>query len=173
MSRITRAIAEEVASKLLAKKREKNEKRYKEIQDIVTAIQESKVPRNIMLAYNDPATKSFIETHSNVNLNGPGLNYDRVRLSRSVPHGSESTSIILDDATSLLISKKFEVYRKHQNYLNDLEVKTTETLVALRSYKKVHDLFPDAAKFLPPVQTTCADLQCISSIVKEINSADE
>lgn len=172
MSRITKAIAEEMAYKLLEKKREKNEKRLEEIQAIITAVQEAKVPLHIMKAFNDPSTKGYIEIHDQVNVNGQGLNYDRIKLNRKVPEatGQYCPSILLEDSTALLISKKLEVWKNHQEKYRELLTKTEATLMALRSYKKVHDLFPDAAKYLPPVQQTCADLQCISSIVNEINT---
>lgn len=172
MSRITRAIAEEMAHKLLAKKTEANQKRYNEIAAILTAIQEAKVPMHIMKAFNDPATKEYFDTQSYVYVNGQGLNHDYIQLSRKVPTRNSSTTVILEESTALLVSKKLEVWKSNKEKIKELLDKTTETLIALRSYKKVHDLFPDAAKYLPPVQQTYADLQCISSIVNEIN-ADE
>lgn len=172
MSRITKAIAEEIAGKLLAKKREKNEKRYKEIQDIITAIQEAKVPLEVMKLFNDSKTKGYIECHDQVFINGPGLNYDRISLTRKVPEatGTYHPNIILDEATSLLVSKKLETYRKHVELNYDLEKKLTATLMALRTYNKVKSMFPEAAKYLPPVQSTCTEIQCISELVKELGT---
>lgn len=170
MSRITKAIAEEVAIKLLAKRREKNEKRYEEISDIITAIQEAKVPIPIMVAFSNPKTKAYIENHNQVYLTGPGLNNDPIRLSRDVPDpgGRYSPTIQLEGSTALLVSKKLEVWKSNKDKNNELCEKAEATLLSLRTYKRVQDLFPEAAKFLPPVEQGCADLQCISSIVKEI-----
>lgn len=171
MSRITRSIAEEVAKKLLIKKREKNQKRYDEISEILTSVQESKVPMGIMKMFNDIKTKHFFKTHSTVNINGEGLNHDYIHLCREVPSvTSYGPSIILEKELALNISKRLQDWKSHRNKLNDLETQTVETLVALRTYKKVQDLFPDAAQYLPKVETTCANLQCISLIVNEINS---
>jgi hypothetical protein len=172
MSRITRAIAEEMAQKLLEKKYEANKKRYNEIAEMLEVIVESKIPKDIMKVFNDPISKNYIDSRSSVYINGQGLNHDYILLNKALPC-NRSSSILLSDEKALYISKKLEIWKKNKKKNSELLQKTTETLVSLRTYKKVQDLFPEAAVFLPPVQTTCTDLQCISSIVKEINSDEE
>lgn len=173
MSRITKEIAAEVAKKLLEQKVKKNAERYSEIQKIVVGIIQSRTPMLVMQNFSQH--KNYINTADYVYLTGPGLNHDYIVLGESVPYDSSmSRTIILEESTSMLLSKKLEKYQIHRKKNEELKEKTEATIYALRTYKKVKDLFPDAYKFLPPENTaTCTDLQCISSIIQEINNENE
>lgn len=150
MSRITKSIAENVATKLT----DKQAREIKELKEGLilkfTEIYLNQLPEHVKSAFGDHP--DYFKQRISVNLNGNGFNWDCFYFTQQLPCTGSTFEPSAKDASILVkISNNIEAMEKEFKQLK-LEI---ETLVfGLRTYAKVKSEFPEAAPFLPETTST-------------------
>ena len=153
MSRITKAIAEEIVIALLKKKKEKLTMMLEALAIMVSDYYKTQIPKDVLAIYKKEGCKNYIKTLSSLYLSGEGLNHDYVYLQEPVPSTQEySHALQIDDPkvaenVSKLLSEHKKLYTETRNLEEELYV----TIMAIRTQKRLEDEFPEAAEHFPKV----------------------
>lgn len=147
-ARITKEKAKQVAIKLLEKKLAEVTEAENKIQFFITDIAKKSIPR---LAYELlESHKEYLKTTSYKYLRGEGVQrWEQVKLLESVPNND-----IPLELTKVQADKYIQLQRKHKDLkekYNTLLVDVETALIKCGTYKKVQELFPEAAPYLPTV----------------------
>lgn len=147
-ARITKEKAKQVAAKLLEKKLAEVKEAENKIQFFITDIAKKSVP---ILAY------ELLEKHKEYSkitkykyLRGEGIQrWEQVNLLENIPNDEsplELTNVQADKYIQLQRKYK-ELKEKYETLLVDVET----ALIKCGTYKKVQELFPEAAPYLPTI----------------------
>jgi len=150
MSLITKAIAQEVAVKLTAKKLKEVEALRFNLRNVFTEMYLASVPEEILKLFR--VHPSYFEAHSEFQLQGNGCNYEYLATTSNLPFSKSVFTPTTEQAGVLLpLRNSLDAKTKELRKLrNEIEI----TLNSLRSYKRIKELFPEAAPFLPEKITT-------------------
>jgi hypothetical protein len=129
-------------------------KLQKDLSNAFTEMYLTTVPTEILKMFEKHP--SFFEQRCEFQLQGNGCNYPYVRANRALPFSKRVYTPTEEQAVKLLACiNKIDSKKKELNKLiNDIAI----TLVALRTYKKIKEVFPEAALFLPEKTTTALAL---------------
>lgn len=161
MSLINKSIAHEVAVKLTAKKLEAIETLEKDLETTFTEIYKSSVPEKVLEVFE--LHPEYFDKRRDFQLTDKGCNYEYVHTVKDMPaktrifNPTEGQAKVLLKAYGIIQTKK----KERNKLIQDVEV----ILNSLRSYKKIIELFPEAAPFLPEKITTALAVN-ISDIQK-------
>lgn len=173
MSRITKTLAGQVASKLAAPIWDKAEKLEKDLMELITPLYEATLPKEVLSTFKK--YPKYFNTSGYVRVIGTGLeNYKTYDLSKNLPKKENYTSTIsvdpetanqIIDLSNKIDSLKVE-FRKHRN---EIEI----AVFGLRTYGKVQLEFPEAFVLLPPITSTAltVDLKSIRCKIDRKNCA--
>lgn len=146
MSRITISLAEDMAKEMTSEL-------AKEIKDLKSTLGSEVeehllkgIPKDVLSCYKKHP--DYIETTSYVYLRGQGLNHDSVNLNNSIPVAGRTT-FDLPKEISLSVSKQLEVIKSKEAEKTRLYKEVKNVLIDLKTFKRVREEFPEAAKFLP------------------------
>jgi len=150
MSLITKAIAQEVALRLTAKKLNEVEALRLNLRNVFTEMYLATIPEEILKLFK--AHPSYFEARSSFQLQGNGCNYEYLSTNKNLPFSKRLFMPTAEQAGILLpLCNSLDAKNKELKELrNEIEI----TLNSLRSYKRIRELFPEAAPFLPEKITT-------------------
>ena len=147
-ARITKEKAKQVATKLLEKKLAEVTEAENKISFFVTDIAKKSVPR---LAYELFEThKEYCKTVQYKYLEGEGLQrWEQCTLLEKIPNNESPLKLtkIQADKYIQLLRKHTELKGKYKGLFLDVET----ALLKCGTYKKVQELFPEAAPYLPTI----------------------
>lgn len=145
MSRITKAISEDVAKQLLSSKLEEIGVLKKELKAKGTEIKLRTIPKDVLKAYN--SNKSYFRTTNSEYANGVGLDRWFSISFETLPCNSQAIQLTDEEAEFLLILTD-KISDKTKEYKN-LKIQIETALFNLRTYNNVEKEFPEAFKLLP------------------------
>lgn len=146
--RITKQIAENVASKLLLKKNEYLNLSKDDLEKLVCEIMKSKVPESVLKVFK--SNPEYVETSNYISLNGNGFNWERVCLGKQIP--CKNTDYTPTYEESRIISEKINTFQKLKKEISDLKHELVVNIFNLKTYKQVEENFPEAYVFLPEIK---------------------
>lgn len=167
---ITKNVAESIGYKLTQKIADKIKIKRSEISEIVSKIYLENLPKDIV-SISEKHRKYFKVSHK-IRCEGNGLNSIEITLTKSVISDGNWQLCILPSVSEA--KKILKIY----NELQDLNEKEKElkksienTLLQLRTYKRIEAEFPEAFEFLPKdsvVNTLAVPIEDIRSQLKAL-----
>lgn len=147
-ARITKEKAKQVATKLLEKKLAEVTEAENKIRFFITDIAKKAIPR---LAYELlEKHKEFVRTVNYKYLKGEGIQrWEDCKLLEYVPNNETPLEL-----TKVQADKYIQLQRKHKDLkikYDSLLVDVETALIKCGTYKKVQELFPEAAPYLPTI----------------------
>lgn len=167
MSRITKQIAEEVAAKLVATKKEKLKERNLVFSQKITELCWHKVPSDIAVLFEE--YPQYFNTSSTFRPSGNGWNSQYLSLVQEVPSIYENSfSFEMEVKTSNALLKEHNRNNDEKDKIKMLERDLVHTLLNLKTYKSVTENFPEAAAYLPKIvnNTIALNLSDIRNRIK-------
>lgn len=147
--RITKQLAENIARQLLSKKVKEIEEIEQKMSRITTEYYESTIPIPVLnLAKKH---KGWVRMTDVVKLNNGFFRYYGIKLTKTLPKLDTYSEVISDldpkfnKEIQALYNKKKELTERGIELKNE----TISTLIALGTYKRVAEVFPEAARLLP------------------------
>ena len=163
--RITKTIAEEVAVKLLAKKDLQIKKAKDELSNFAEQFLEKTLPKEVLETYKK--FKPFFRESIEIIVDGNGLSYEYIELSKRYPYGNSKTYLPNEvDAKTFrkLIDKRNDLVKQRR----ELKEELSNAIFNLKTYKAVQENFPEAFEFLPKENKNTALAINISEIRQKI-----
>lgn len=146
MSKISRSLAEDIATKLVVKLDEESKSINKEIEDILYEETIKLVPKDIMNIFNE--NKQWIN-YTNASYFSFRSNHVYYNLRRDYPYNKDKNIVITDDE----ICEKLELLKNKDEKLKkkrkDLHKEVADTILSLNTTNKIKEFFPEAAVYLP------------------------
>ena len=163
MSRITKEIAASVAVKLVAKKAKLRDETNNALKKELTEMVKKTIPKEVF----DFHLKfpNYIDTRSNLQLQGNGWNYEYLNLSESLP--LRNNYFIPSKDQAKVLRSLYDEYKEHEKDTSNLRRKIENLLYSLRTYNRVNAEFPEATPFLPSIKETGLSIN-ISDIRNEL-----
>lgn len=155
MSRISQTVAQQIAVKLVAKKRILQSESQKEYREYFTEIAEKKVPKDVMEFFKKHS--EYVKTTSNIRADGKGMSKLEVSLTRAIPSVSPNCyydHIDLNETEATKGKKLYDAWVKLKDTNNDLQSEIEATLISLRTYSNIEKELPEATQYLPQVGLT-------------------
>lgn len=155
MSRISQALAAQIAKKLVEKKRTTQSQLQKEMREYFTEIAESKIPKDVMLFFKKHS--EYVKTTSSMRVDGKGFNRLDITLVRAIPSVSPNCyyeHIDLTEAEATSGKKKHDAYQKMKSDTDTLESEIEQTLLSLRTFANIEKELPEAKEYLPVLGLT-------------------
>jgi len=146
--RITKQLAEELATKLLTTKQEQVSKLRKEYEEYVTAAYISQTPKEILSAY--AKHPEWFYTGNSITLNEKGFRYESVTTtSQIICNSGTGANLTLSDKVAHKAKMLQNKWQSAKDKLRELKTKLELALFNLRTYASVQKNLPEAAPFLP------------------------
>jgi len=147
MSRITKEIAENVTKELLAKKVEKKHELLKEIGEITRQELILSVPPKVMELFNQKEEKIFFKTESNIYL----TDFSKLGVYFSPIPKSDGNYYykFTNEETRKKVDVLYKKYIALEKQIEQLKEEIKHSLLALKTFKRIEEQFPEAFKFLP------------------------
>jgi hypothetical protein len=166
MSRITKQIANDVAIKMTATKREVVKLKKQFYKEFIYNELRNQIPKNILDFYEQ--NPRYVKTYNYVRISGNGFNYECVVLDKSLPSPNSNTFEFLpsEKTAKTLLGLKLE-FEKLGKETDDLFMELQNALIGLRTYNSVNENLPEAFEFLPTIKTTTLQLN-ISDLRKKL-----
>lgn len=146
MAKITKAIAEQVATAVTAKLKQKIEDVEKEMQVAVTEMLKAKIPAEVAEVYKK--YPKYIRDQSYVYLDSNGYSHRCVNLIENIPYVGSSYQRELTNKEVAPLDKIEQKKDKLQEKYNRTYKEIESTLIGLGTYKRVQEQFPELYKFL-------------------------
>lgn len=167
MSRISKDVAKQIATKMTAKSFELYQKLEKAFKDEVRTEYIKQIPVPVLGLFKTHS--QYIETSTQIQVNGKGFNRMYVTISPCAPsEGSyPSLEMTVKVAEKLISMKnKYEAAKvKHYSLKTDVE----STLMALGTHARIRESLPEAAEFLPPPMSNALIVD-VAGLQKRIKS---
>tara|TARA_R110000772_G_C13170340_1_gene426984 strand:- start:50 stop:562 length:513 start_codon:yes stop_codon:yes gene_type:complete len=170
MSRITKQIAEDVTKALLSKRREELKKVKDEYKGIIEHHILSLLPKKVLEVFSDPTTKNFLNTSCNFYISGQGISRTYESISQYLPYVGGNASVELPKGASTKVEKLMDKAKKMEDNIYSLKNEINASLLALGTFKRVQEQFPEAAEFLPKTSMPTSLVVNISKLRTKINS---
>lgn len=170
MSRITKSIAEHVATQMVKEKRQKAEDLEFRFNEKIRDLYMSRLPEIVTKAIQ--THKEWICFSHRININGNGFSYLQIRVDAPVPikpcnSNAQFTPAGEDESRELQL--EYNASLKAITEVVDLKEKIEVALYSLKTYKNVERDFPEAAKFLPQGGSTTLPAVNLNSIRQELS----
>lgn len=169
MSRITQALAEDIAKALTKHLRQQYEESHQKFKDKVREYYMASIPSEVIdFQKHLPA---FIATTSTVYFDGNGFSNEFENVNPSVPTkaGGGYTRISLSKEQGKVLQKMQNEYERQMDFWKFTKEETYNALLALRTYKNITDKFPEAAALLPPVAASTALIPNLEKLRQKIS----
>lgn len=166
MSRVTKEIAKEVAKKLTANHTDKIEKIGERMAVLAVAHIRNETPKEVTEFY--AKYPSYCKTRTNISLRGNTLNQIHLSIEQIPWEGDSSSSIVPDDLgreLQKLEGERDAIQKAKTKLFREIE----QTMLSLRTFKKVQGVFPEAAEFLPKSATAYLPVVNLEGIREELN----
>lgn len=164
--RITKEIAYNVALGLTNKSKKACEKLETEFQLAVVCAYDQQIPDLVKSTF-----KKFPEWFARtdyITLRGHGFNHESVFLKKQAicNNGSNSAFLAMDDEIGSALQMKRNAHAKARKKYSELLNETAQTLMDLRTYKRISEVFPSAMPFLPKEMSTSLIVNIDSLLLK-------
>jgi len=163
MSRITKAIASDVAKQLVKNQRKELEDLKSKRSEFVTSLYEKIIPEDVLMVFK--TNRSYINFQSSIRIVGCGFNhYNNYILTKELPYNGNYLEV--DDTDGDIIKSLDAEIDDSRNKIKELSHSIEIALFNLRTYNNVEKEFPEAFKLLPKqsVNTALAinlkDIRC-------------
>ncbi len=147
--KITQGIAQNVAEKMVQKKRTEREKLYVELRKIVTEYASGKIPKEVLKTFKNHA--SYFEPKGYIYFVGNGFQYVSLGINGSLPLGNNN-KFTPDDAISKPVRLLLDKIKDKTKEIDELYSEIKNALLHFRTYAKVQSEFKEAAIHLPKIQ---------------------
>lgn len=164
--RITKTIAENVAKELTKKLDEKIKEHQDDLEKIASEIFEKSLPKGLMEAYSK--FPKYISTRGGFQLVGNGADYELMSFGKQLPSIKSSFQASLKETQSLI--GRYDNIKRLKKEKSELETNIKEALLALKTYKKVEQEFPEAVQYLPESSSCVTIAIPMKDLRGEINS---
>lgn len=150
MSRISQDLASQIAYKLTSKSRAAAEVLRKEYRDLVLQFYLEETPNAIKKTFE--LFPEWFSTRRTVALTGHGFRYEKVNVDIPVicNAGSGDAHLTLTDDIANKITKAKMKWEKADAECNDLKKEVETAMINLRTFQRIRENIPEAARFLPP-----------------------
>lgn len=149
MSRISKELAGQIATKLTEKSKVAVEELHVEYREFVTTIYEEQTPKEVKDCFKN--NQQWFYTRSSICLNGHGFGWDRVASTRPVICNRNSDAdIYLTAKIAEQIIKYKRKWEKASEDYKQLKLETETALLNLGTHARIKESFPLAAPMLPP-----------------------
>lgn len=168
MSRVTKEIAKAVAKGLTANHRARIEK----INGTISAIAVTEILEQTPQEVKDFYVKypNYCNARTHVYLQGETLNQIWADVPALPWKGDGSTLIVSNEAGAKI--QKLELKKQEiEKSRNTLYKQIEQTMLSLKTFKKVQDVFPEAAEFLPKGEAVYLPVVNLEGIRNELNIA--
>jgi len=148
MSRISNDLAGQIAYKLTEKSRKAMEEKHVAYREVVTTLYEQTTPQpvlDVLKKYPD-----WIDTASNIRLQGHGFNYEYVSPTRTIVSNCRNNALELTDKMAKSITAVKKEWEKSQDKYKSLKDEIKHALLSLKTYANIRKELPAAAEYLPP-----------------------
>lgn len=163
MSRITKAIASDVAKQLVSKHQEELKALRTERSKAITELYEKTIPESVLKCFKTNC--SYINFQSSIRIIGSGFEkYNNYSLSKELPYNGSYLEV--SEADGEMILSMDNIIDDKKRAMNELDKSIEVALFNLRTYNNVEKEFPEAFKLLPKqsINTSLAinlkDIRC-------------
>jgi hypothetical protein len=146
--RITKAIAEETAKKMVASKQEALGVKVKELSTFTQNYLFEKVPNDVKECFK--SNPKFIKTDQSFRFTGLGFNHEWISTLMEIP--STTQYIGLDQEDSFFAEKAIKMSNaidKQKDRIKNLKAHIESALLSFGTVKKASEMFSECAEFLP------------------------
>lgn len=163
--RITKESAEVLSKKLSEKYLESLKKVKSELSEYVTAEYIKDIPAPVIKIF--ASESAYFRKDSRIMLSGE-FGHQYIPATKSVPNDQYTATLTLTkeriNKISGLIKKRDDLEKKYK----DIKGEIYQALIALGTYKRISDQFPEAAIYLPQAQTMALtiDINKVRSYIK-------
>lgn len=148
MSRISMALAEQIAKALTKKKQDLIAPALLEYRQYFTDVYESRVPKPVMELFKKHS--EYLETTQSVYINEKGFNRESISLTKAVPSTtSYNVELSITDAEATKGKKLYNAWKKACEDYKKLFEEVENALLNLRSFSNIEKQLPEAVPFLP------------------------
>lgn len=169
---ITKEVANKVANLLVKKKKEELTRLESELNSFCIEQVIAKTPTEVMLMWENPKTKPYINSSNNFYLLGEGVlrNYHK-SLGISLPRQNSTGCISLDSEDAATLVKKLKQIENLEQEIKEIVLKFETTIYNLRSYTRIEKEFPEAYLLIPReegVNLPSLNLQEVRELAKNL-----
>lgn len=168
MSRITKEIAADVATKLLSGKNQEIEKLKEDLRSFVKKCYMAALPKEVVAFFEGPH-KEFLRTIRTARFIGEGLGYEYYAFNEGLPQINNIITLNSKEAAHIvaLNNKIKDLSDGYRMLYTEIE----NALYAYHTYKNVESEFPEAYALLP-VKTNTGLMVNIKDIRCKLNTAN-
>jgi len=145
MTRITKEIAQEVATRMTEKKKMEIDVLDKKLKDCVHKYVLKQIPKSVLACFKN--NKGYFNTRSSFQFVGNGFNFESYYVNSDLPYNKYQLSPDVETAKAIL-QIKHEKDKKNVER-NSLRSEIEIALYNLKTYNAVEKEFPEAFKLLP------------------------
>lgn len=165
---ITKTHADTIAKEMVKKMTDKIQLKKVELSQYITDQYNATLPKDVLNLFNQ--YPNYFKRAGTVLLKGNGLN-SGYYLSKSVCAVSDyQVALQPEPAAAKIISKSLNEIEKLETKRNQLKVQIEQTLLSLKTYKRIEDQFPEAYALIPERATVNAIAVPIDDIRKQLGA---
>lgn len=165
---ITKDHANIIAKEMVKKMNEKIRLKEEDLSQYITEQYNATLPKDVLSLFNQ--YPNYFRKAGRVLLKGNGLN-SGFNLLKSVCAVSDyQIALQPDPAAAKIISKSLSEIEKLETKRNQLKVQIEQTLLSLKTYKRIEDQFPEAFALIPQRGTINAVAIPIDDIRKQLGA---
>lgn len=146
MTRISKTLAQNVASKLVEKKLIELKKMREELSQYVHDWYVTKIPKDVMKLFK--AQKKWFSTRGSISFCGNGFNYKSFGFRTELPTGGDY-NIMPDETCAKEVTLMVNAIEKKEDEIGALRNEIECALIGLKNYSNIEKEFPEAYKLLP------------------------
>lgn len=146
MTRISKTLAQNVASKLVEKKRTELGKMRIELSEYIHDWYVTKIPKDVMKLFK--AQKKWFSTRGSISFCGNGFNYKSFGFRTELPTGGDY-NIMPDETCAKEVTLMVNAIEKKEDEIDRLHSEIKHALIGLKNYSNIEKEFPEAYKLLP------------------------
>lgn len=162
--RITKAISKEIASRLCEKYDLKLNSIDDQIKEFVTKSLESNVPKDVKDFFKK--NPGFTKSHTSLCL-GKEFGWRYIYFTTPIPYDHlQDTGLNSDD--ELILKKFFKAQKTTESKKESIYNDIVKTMLSLRTYKKVEEVFPEAFALLPKESQSLLPMAKIDDLRNEL-----
>jgi hypothetical protein len=145
MANLTKYKADEIATAMTAKEREKFNALSKQVREQVVATYLTHLPDEIVTIYH--SKPQYLNTTGSLRIDGNGFNNEYFRLFKSVPQG-ENSLFMPKPAEAKVLRKSIDLLESKEIELKELKRDIYNALITLKTVKRISEQLPEAIPFL-------------------------
>lgn len=162
---ISKEQARVIAEKMCEKKKSEYLKAKAAVSKLVTALRRKQIPADVLRFFKKHP--DFFQKSNEIRFEGHGIRFTYIYMTESLPY--EGNRILhLTSETGNKIKDAMNAEDKAKKEYEDLRQEIKVALLSLRTYKRITETFPEAAKHLPNPVTYLPPAIPIETIMKKL-----